>query len=91
MDNAIRKRKLKIVLGGACGNVGLSYHGMELLPELFRNALAGVGGPRCSAADALARDLDPYIRTANALHALRYRLSASQFDPSPIGAVVSVR
>ena len=37
MDNAIRKRKLKIVLSGHLGNLGLSYDGIELLPELFRN------------------------------------------------------
>ena len=37
MQNAIRKRKLKVVLGGAVGNLGLSYDGMELLPELFRS------------------------------------------------------
>ena len=36
-SNAIRERKLRIVLGGAAGNLGLSYDGMELLPELFRS------------------------------------------------------
>ena len=35
--NAIRKRKLKVTLGGALGNMGLSYNGMELLPELLRS------------------------------------------------------
>ena len=37
MQNAIRKRKLRVVLHGAVGNLGLSYDGMELLPELFRS------------------------------------------------------
>ena len=37
MQNAIRKRKLKVVLRGGVGNLGLSYDGMELLPELFRS------------------------------------------------------
>ena len=37
MDNAVRKRKLKVILGGAFGNMGLSYDGMELLPELLRS------------------------------------------------------
>lgn len=36
-DSAIRERKLSIVLSGSAGNVGLSYDGMELLPELFRS------------------------------------------------------
>jgi asparagine synthase (glutamine-hydrolysing) len=35
--NAIRKRKLSVVLGAGAGNLGLSYDGMELLPELFRS------------------------------------------------------
>ena len=37
LDNAIRKRKLKVVLGGGLGNLGLSYDGVELLPELLRS------------------------------------------------------
>jgi asparagine synthase (glutamine-hydrolysing) len=36
-DDAIRERKLKVVLEGALGNLGLSYDGMELLPELLRS------------------------------------------------------
>lgn len=36
LDNAIRERKLKVVLGGDFGNLGLSYDGLELLPELLR-------------------------------------------------------
>src|SRR5262249_7429343 len=37
LNNAIRERRLKFVLGGGLGNLGLSYDGMELLPELFRS------------------------------------------------------
>jgi len=37
MDNAIRKRKLRVILEGGFGNLGLSYDGVELLPELFRS------------------------------------------------------
>jgi asparagine synthase (glutamine-hydrolysing) len=37
IGNAMRKRKLRVALGGGCGNLGLSYNGLELLPELFRN------------------------------------------------------
>ena len=36
-DNAIRKRNLKVVLNGGFGNLGLSYDGVELLPELLRS------------------------------------------------------
>ena len=35
--DAARERKLKVVLNGAMGNYGLSYDGMQLLPELFRS------------------------------------------------------
>jgi asparagine synthase (glutamine-hydrolysing) len=35
MTNAIQKRKVRVMLGGEYGNMGLSYDGMELLPELF--------------------------------------------------------
>src|SRR5262249_35095995 len=35
--NAVRKRKLKVMLTGAGGHLGLSYDGMELLPKLFRS------------------------------------------------------
>jgi asparagine synthase (glutamine-hydrolysing) len=35
-NSAIRERKLSVVLGGGAGNLGLSYDGMELLPELLR-------------------------------------------------------
>ena len=35
--DAARKRKLTVLLIGNVGNLGLSYNGLELLPELFRN------------------------------------------------------
>ena len=35
LENAIRKRKLGVVLVGNFGNLGLSYAGVELLPELL--------------------------------------------------------
>jgi asparagine synthase (glutamine-hydrolysing) len=35
-EDAIRERKLRVILGGDHGNVGLSYDGIELLPELLR-------------------------------------------------------
>ena len=34
--DAVRDRKLTVLLNGRAGNLGLSYNGMELLPELFR-------------------------------------------------------
>jgi asparagine synthase (glutamine-hydrolysing) len=34
---AARKRKLTVLLNGQVGNMGLSYAGLELLPELFRS------------------------------------------------------
>ena len=34
--DAARQRKLKVLLTGEAGNMGLSYNGLELLPELFR-------------------------------------------------------
>jgi len=33
---AVRKREVRVLLGAGAGNCGLSYDGMELLPELFR-------------------------------------------------------
>src|SRR5262249_51893307 len=36
-EKTIRERKLKVILGGDNGNVGLSYDGIELLPELLRS------------------------------------------------------
>jgi len=35
MNSAIRKRNVKVMLEGGCGNMGLSYDGLELLPELL--------------------------------------------------------
>ena len=35
--NAVRKHKLRVTLSGDAGNMGLSYNGMELLPELLRS------------------------------------------------------
>src|SRR5262249_34905306 len=37
LDNAVRQRKLRIALSGHLGNLGLSYEGVELLPELLRS------------------------------------------------------
>jgi asparagine synthase (glutamine-hydrolysing) len=37
LDKATRERRVKVFLGGHLGNLGLSYDGLELLPELFRN------------------------------------------------------
>ena len=37
MNSAIRKRNVKVMLGGGYGNMGLSYDGLELLPELLRS------------------------------------------------------
>src|SRR5262245_21870061 len=34
---AMRSRKLRVSLGGGFGNLGLSYEGIELLPELLRS------------------------------------------------------
>jgi asparagine synthase (glutamine-hydrolysing) len=36
INDAVRERKLTILLTGDLGNIGLSYNGIELLPELFR-------------------------------------------------------
>ena len=35
LDYAVQKRNLKVTLGGDLGNMGLSYNGLELLPELL--------------------------------------------------------
>jgi asparagine synthase (glutamine-hydrolysing) len=37
LDKAVRERKLKVFLSGGLGNLGLSYDGLELLPELFHS------------------------------------------------------
>jgi asparagine synthase (glutamine-hydrolysing) len=36
INDAARQRQLKVLLGGTMGNMGLSYNGLELLPELLR-------------------------------------------------------
>jgi asparagine synthase (glutamine-hydrolysing) len=36
-NKAVKKRNVKVTLGGNAGNIGLSYDGKELLPELFRS------------------------------------------------------
>src|SRR5262249_45337688 len=37
LDKAVRERKLTVMLGAGFGNLGLSYDGLELLPELLRS------------------------------------------------------
>jgi asparagine synthase (glutamine-hydrolysing) len=37
INDAARERNLSVMLTGDAGNLGLSYVGLELLPELFRN------------------------------------------------------
>jgi asparagine synthase (glutamine-hydrolysing) len=37
LANAVRERNLKVTMGGELGNMGLSYDGLELLPELLRS------------------------------------------------------
>src|SRR6266498_238326 len=37
LDKAVRERKVRVFLSGGLGNLGLSYDGLELLPELFRS------------------------------------------------------
>jgi asparagine synthase (glutamine-hydrolysing) len=69
IDNAIRKHKLSVVLGAGCGNMGLSYSGMELLPELLRSgrwlrlwseATALVASRRLRWRGVLAKTLGPW-------------------------------
>jgi asparagine synthase (glutamine-hydrolysing) len=36
INDAVRERKLGVLLSGAMGNISLSYNGAELLPELIR-------------------------------------------------------
>ena len=36
LERAFAKRNIRVALGGGAGNLGLSYDGMELLPELLR-------------------------------------------------------
>jgi asparagine synthase (glutamine-hydrolysing) len=67
---AAHERKLTVLLGGALGNFGLSYHGMTLLPELFRTghwirwwrtARTLVRRRQWSWAHALAETLGPWF------------------------------
>ena len=67
--NAIRNRKLKVVLSGHLGNLGLSYDGIELLPELFcsgrwlrlwREAAALVAARQLRWGGVVARILAPW-------------------------------
>jgi asparagine synthase (glutamine-hydrolysing) len=69
IDNAIRQRKLTVVLGGGFGNVGLSYDGFELLPDLLRSgrwlrlcreAFALVRARRLRRRGVLARTFGPW-------------------------------
>jgi asparagine synthase (glutamine-hydrolysing) len=70
--DAAQKRNLSVLLSGDLGNIGLSYDGLELLPELFSRgrllrlwrearALVGSGGPgRMRWRGVLARTLGPW-------------------------------
>ena len=58
--DAVRDRKLTVLLNGRAGNWGLSYDGMELLPELCPSrslapVIPGRAGARWPRADAMAR------------------------------------
>jgi asparagine synthase (glutamine-hydrolysing) len=67
--HAVQKRKLKVILGGNLGNMGLSYNGLELLPELLssgrwlhllREARALVGSRRMRWRGVMANTLGPW-------------------------------
>lgn len=67
--DAVRERKLTVLLTGTAGNMGLSYNGMELLPELFhggrwfrlwREARALVARRRMRWRGVLANTLGPW-------------------------------
>jgi asparagine synthase (glutamine-hydrolysing) len=71
--DAARKRQLTVLLVGNIGNLGLSYNGLELLPELFRNgrwlcwlrearALVTPGGGGCGGAACWPTLWDPGAR-----------------------------
>jgi asparagine synthase (glutamine-hydrolysing) len=73
IGNAMRKRKLRVALGGGFGNLGLSYNGIELLPELFRQgrwlrlwreARALVGPGRMRWRGVLANTFGPWCPSA---------------------------
>jgi asparagine synthase (glutamine-hydrolysing) len=69
-NQAVRDRKLGIVLSGGAGNFGLSYDGLEFLPELFRSgrllrlwseAAALVASRRLRWRGVLANTLGPWF------------------------------
>jgi asparagine synthase (glutamine-hydrolysing) len=92
LDNAIRKRKLRVALSGHLGNLGLSYDGIELLPELLRSgqllrlwreASALVAARQLRWRGVLARTIGPWCPPAfwgwaNKI-AGRYALNVSDF------------
>lgn len=70
--DAAKARKLKVILAGSAGNFGISYNGLELLPELLRGgdwlrllcaarALVAHGGMRWRG--VLANTLGPWCPT----------------------------
>jgi asparagine synthase (glutamine-hydrolysing) len=69
INDAARQRKLTVLLTGAAGNLGLSYNGLELLPELFRSGRwrqlwcevrALIGGGRMRWRGVLANTFGPW-------------------------------
>jgi asparagine synthase (glutamine-hydrolysing) len=73
INDAARERKLTVLLGGNAGNLGLSYHGLELLPELLRDgrwlrwwqeARALVGPQRMRWRGALVQSFGPWCPAA---------------------------
>lgn len=73
INDAAHARKLTVVLSGHAGNMGLSYNGLELLPELFRSgrwlrwwreARALVGPGRMRWRGALTQTIGPWCPTA---------------------------
>lgn len=73
MFDAVQERKLKVLLSGDVGNLGLSYNGLELLPELFsrgrwfrlwKEARALVSPGRMRWRGVLANTLGPWCPAA---------------------------
>jgi asparagine synthase (glutamine-hydrolysing) len=71
--DAARERKLKVLLTGDAGNLGLSYNGLELLPELvrsgrwfrwWREARASVAAGRMRWRGVLAATFGPWCPAA---------------------------
>jgi asparagine synthase (glutamine-hydrolysing) len=82
LNSAIRNRRLSVMLGGGYGNLGLSYAGIELLPELlsrgrwwhlWREASALVAARRLRWRGVLASTFGPWCPPA--LWNWLYRLS----------------